>query len=584
MSTAPALRLVGTLAACAAVVVALSVAATAQTIPPPVTPPVVIGATVVPADRVASVVRELPRERALDSLHALYAVAGYLAPSIAIAGDSILLDEGRRFRVAAITFQSDSLGSLVRLGGFDESPYVGNPFSPGRTAEMLDAIVVAIGTRGYPLAVARVSALEIDDSAASVVPTIAVDAGERVVVSEIDVEGNTETERGLIIAAVAVRRGTPFSDDLARQVRARLERLDLFSEVSEPQLYRTDSGGYGILVRVVEGNPNTFDGILGYQPPERAGEQGSLTGHLNFALRNPFGDGRRFAVRFERSKPSQMLELRYGEPYFLRLPVDIEVRFQQRQEISSTAFPSYVQRSFTLDGSYGFLDAWSVRLGGAYDETIPELDTLRPCENQLLNSSSLATSLGIVFDTRTNPINPVSGALLSTSVTVGSKSIRAAPTCADSLVDDSEFRQRIVADLDAYMSLSGAFVVAAGVHGGVIRGNFLEQSDLFRVGGQSTIRGYREDEFRASRRIWSNVEMRVLLSRSSYAALFVDGGYASRPEDLLRLADAAEYWLLGFGVAAQIESPLGLIKFSYALSRDDSFDTGKVFVGLVNRF
>ena len=546
--------------------------------------PTVIGASIVPAERVAAIVRELPRERAVDSLHALYAAAGYLAPVVVVSGDSVVLSDGPRYRLAAPVFSPDSLAALVRLGGFDESPYVGNPFSPGRVTELLDAVVVALAARGYPLAVARLGDLTIDDSAATAAPTIAIETGERVLVSEIDVEGNTETDRGLIIAAVAVRRGTPFNDDLARQVRARLERLDLFAEVAEPQLYRTDSGGYGILVRVVEGTPNTFDGILGYQPPDRPGEQGSLTGHLNFALRNPFGDGRRFAVRFERSKPSQMLEVRYGEPWVFRLPIDIEVGFRQRQEIASIALPSYVQRSFTLDGSYGFLDAWSVRLGGSYDETLPELDTLRPCENQLLSSSSLGTSIGIVFDTRTNPINPVSGALLSTSVAIGSKSIRSTTDCSAELLGDAGFRQRIVADLDAFMSLGGALVVAASVHGGEIRGNFLEESDLFRIGGQSTVRGYREDEFRASRRVWGNLETRVLLSRTSFAALFVDGGYASRPEDVLRRVDAQEYWLLGYGVAAQIESPLGLIRFSFALSRDDSFDTGKVFVGLVNRF
>jgi outer membrane protein insertion porin family len=550
----------------------------------PATTPVVRGSAAVPAEQLALLFAMLPRDAALDSAHALYASAGYLSPTIDAVGDTITIDEGRRYHFASVTITPDSLSALARTGGFDESPYVGNPFSPGRANELLDAIVVAFGARGYPLAVARISDFVIDDSAATVAAQIAVDAGDRVVVTEIDVEGNTETDRGLIIAAAALRRGTPFNDELARQVRARLERLDLFAEVGEPQLYRTDSGGYGILVRVTEGSPNTFDGILGYQPPESIGAQGSLTGHLNVVLRNLFGTGRRVAVRFERSKPSQLLEVRYGEPYLFRLPLDIELGFRQRQEIASISLPSYVQRSLTVDASYGFLDAWSVRAGGAFEETLPELDTLRSCASQLLNSSVLQTSLGVVFDTRNSPINPTSGASFATSVAVGSKSIRNTSVCFDSTRSPSEFRQRIVVDLDAFMSLGGPFVVAAGVHGGEIRGNFLEESDLFRVGGQSTVRGYREDEFRASRRAWGNLEARVLLSRTSYAGLFLDGGYALRPDDPVRGTTAVEYWLLGYGVAAQVETPLGLIRFSYALGRDDTFETGKVFVGLVNRF
>ncbi|MBC8146027.1 MAG: BamA/TamA family outer membrane protein [bacterium] len=547
-------------------------------------PLTVRGATIIPSEQLASVVAALPRDAALDSLYAMYASRGNLGVTISLTSDTLDVVEGRRYAIGDVSITPDSLDATLRISGFDDSRFVDGAFSPERIDALLDAIVTAISSRGYPLAVARLASMNIDDTNARVAANIAIETGERVTVSDIDVEGNTETDRGLIIAAAAVRRGTPFTDDLARQVRARLVRLDLFSDVAEPQLYRTDSGGYGILVRVTEGNTNTFDGILGYQPPTSVGEQGSLTGHLNFQLRNPFGDGRRIAVRFERSKPSQLLEVRYGEPYLFRLPLDIEVGFRQRQELASFALPSYVQRSVNLDASYGFLDAWSVRGGGAYDETLPELDTTRDCATQLLNSSTLETSLGVAFDTRSNPINPTSGARLVTSVTVGSKSIRGAATCIDSLIPDSEFRQRIVADLEAYMSIAGPFVVAAGVHGGEIRGNFLEESDLFRMGGQSTVRGYLEDEFRVSRRLWSNVEARVILSGSSFVAAFIDGAYALRPVDQIRGTEAIEYWLLGYGVSAQIESPLGLVKFSFALSRDDSFDTGKVFVGLVNRF
>lgn len=552
--------------------------------PPPPPRITVHGATIFPSQQLADIAATLPDSLVLDSLYRLYASRGFLATKISRKSNSLLVDEGRRYSVGAIAIKPDSLVAAIRLSGFDESRYAHSVFTTEVMDALLDEVVGAISARGYPLAVARVASIAIDDSNAIVEPVVEVESGERVTVSEIDVVGNTETDRGLIIAAVAVRRGTPFTDELAGQVRARLVRLDLFSDVAEPQLYRTDSGGYGILVRVAEGNTNTFDGILGYQPPVAPGEQGSLTGHLNFSLRNPFGDGRRIAVRFERSKPSQMLEVRYGEPYLFRIPLDLELGFRQRQEIASIALPSYVQRTLTLDAAYGFLDAWSVRGGGAYDETLPEFDSTRDCTSQILNSSTLETSLGIAFDTRSNPVNPVSGARLVTSVTVGSKTIRSSTTCVDSLIAESEFRQRIVADLEAFMSITGPLVLAAGVHGGEIRGDFLESSDLFRLGGQSTVRGYLEDEFRVSRRLHGNLEARVILSGSSFVGVFVDAAYASRPEDRIRLTDAQEYWLMGYGVGAQIESPLGLVKFSFALSRDDSFDTGKVFVGLVNRF
>jgi hypothetical protein len=33
-----------------------------------------------------------------------------------------------------------------------------------------------------------------------------------------------------------------------------------------------------------------------------------------------------------------------------------------------------------------------------------------------------------------------------------------------------------------------------------------------------------------------------------------------------------------------LETPLGLVRLSFALGREDTFETGKVFIGLVNQF
>jgi outer membrane protein insertion porin family len=536
-------------------------------------------------------VRDIFRDRSLesgrDSLYAAYASAGFLNASVsADSASGISVVEGARFRIADLAVIPDSAAVLVRHAQSFPGDLAGQYFTTAIVDDALHRLVAALNSEGYPLASARLAAMNVSDSAAEVRLTFELQPGERVTISEIDVRGNTETSRDLIVTAAAVPRGQTFTDELARQVRARLIRLNVFSEVDEPQLYRTANGSYGLLLTVKEGSANTFDGILGYQPPGSGdtSQSGSLTGHLNFVLRNIFGTGRRIAVLFDKSKPSQQLEVRYGEPFILDLPLDAEVGYKLRQEALTSALPSYVQRALSADLYYGFVDAWSLRFGGAYEETIPELDSTRPCDQQLLNSSTLQTTIGVTGDSRSNPVNPVHGARFVTSVTVGTKKIRGVATCADSLVPPSEFRQQIEADLDAYMTIYGPFVLAAGVHGGIIRGSFLEESDLFRFGGQSSVRGYLENQFRASQRMSGTIEARVILAQTSYAALFFDGGYFLHPEDILRNASAFDQWIFGYGISAQIASPLGLIRLSFALSREDTFETGKVFLGLVNQF
>lgn len=524
-----------------------------------------------------------PSDSALAALQEAYANSGYLGASItfdSLAGVTIV--EGNRYAIERVRLQPDSVAALVEASGITAGEFSGRSFSASDVESITGRLIRALNDRGYPLASAGVAAIEVDDSARTVSLDIALESGARVRVSTIDVRGNSSTSRDLILTAAAVEPGAVFTDVLAAQIRSRLQRLNIFSEVGEPQLYRTDSGAYGLLLTVTEGRSNTFDGVIGYQPGTDSLGEGSLTGLVNVFF--IFGSGRRISLRWQKqSLTGSQLEFRYGEPFLLGLPLDLDLGYRQNQEETTPALLSYVQRFFTGDLYYGLTDAFSVRLGGAYEATIPQIDTTQPCFRQLLNSRTLETTIGIGYDTRSNPVNPVSGLLYSTTYSLGAKSVLGPSPCTTGIPAE-DTRQRVELDLDGYVTMFTSLVLAGGMHFGEIRGDLLEESDLFRFGGQSTVRGYAENIFRASRRAWGTLELRLLLSSSSYAALFFDGGYYRRPEEQLRSLPALEEWIYGYGVGAQIETAIGLVRLSYALGKPDDFSTGKVFFGLVNQF
>ncbi len=524
-----------------------------------------------------------PPDSALAALQEAYANSGYLGASIAfdsLAG--VTIAEGDRYTIERVRLLPDSVAALAEASGITAGEFSGRTFSAADVESITGRLIRALNDRGYPLASAGVAAIQVDDSARAVELDIALESGARVRIGAIDVRGNTSTSRNLILTAAAVEPGAVFTDVLAAQVRSRLQRLNIFSDVGEPQLYRTDSGAYGLLLTVTEGRSNTFDGVIGYQPGTDSLGEGSLTGLVNVFF--IFGSGRRISLRWQKqSLTGSQLEFRYGEPFLLGLPLDLDLGYRQNQEETTPALLSYVQRFFTGDLYYGLTDAFSVRLGGAYEATIPQTDTAQPCFRQLLNSRTLETTIGIGYDTRSNPVNPVSGLLYSTSYSLGAKSVLGPSPCTTGIPAE-DTRQRAEVDLDGYVTAFTSVVLAGGMHFGEIRGDLLEESDLFRFGGQSTVRGYAENTFRASRRAWGTVELRLLLSSSSYAALFFDGGYYRRPEDPLRGLPALEEWIYGYGVGAQIETAIGLVRLSYALGKPDDFSTGKVFFGLVNQF
>jgi outer membrane protein insertion porin family len=552
---------------------------------PAVSGPSITGAIFFTTDEI----RRMATGRIPDSMRVgiqgAYTSAGFLNANVSLDSlGNITITEGTRYTNGQVTVLPDTINSLLSGITFSPDRLQGEFFTAAVVDGYLQDLVGLLNDRGYPLAVARLTGIDINDSAHVVDLDIDVDRGERVVISEIDTRGNIETSRSLIVAAAAIEPNQPFTDELSQQVQSRLRRLNVFTDVAEPQLYRTDSGNYGLLITVTEGNTNTFDGIIGYQPAEGTDGKGEITGLVNVVLRNIAGTGRRFQVRGNwPTKTTRELEARYGEPFVFGFPLDIELGYRLRQEETTEFLLSYVQHYLSGDLYYGLTDEVSVRLGGAMEQTLPEVDTLQPCSKQLLDTRVLEMTLGLTYDTRSDRVNPLSGVRFGATYTIGSRDIRGPSPCDTGLVLSST-RQRNEVDMEGYLPIAGPFVLASGLHGGDIRGEVLQEADLFTFGGQSTVRGYRENLIRASRRVWGTIEARFILARTSYVAAFFDGGYYMRPADPLRNVLEEEQFIYGYGVAGQVETPLGLVRLSFALGKDDTFETGKVYVGLVNQF
>ena len=116
------------------------------------------------------------------------------------------------------------------------------------------------------------------------------------------------------------------------------------------------------------------------------------------------------------------------------------------------------------------------------------------------------------------------------------------------------------------------------------RSSAVELSDLFRLGGANTLRGYREGQFLGSRVAWSNLEYRLLAGQRSYAFGFTDVGYVltpDRPEVGLRKEELNR---IGYGIGLRVDTPLGLIGVSLAFGQGDTFSTAKLHIRLANEF
>ncbi|MGB9591756.1 MAG: BamA/TamA family outer membrane protein, partial [Candidatus Kryptoniota bacterium] len=206
--------------------------------------------------------------------------------------------------------------------------------------------------------------------------------------------------------------------------------------------------------------------------------------------------------------------------------------------------------------------------------------------NNYLVFQSTTTNLGLggTYDTRNDIYNPTYGALYETQFKFGRKTIYGPPSLITTLAQNSVYIQHLTIDLSMYHEIFHRQVAAISVHAAQVIGNELDQTDLYRIGGTNTIRGYLERQFIASRATWTNLEYRYITEQRSYIFAFLDAGYIMRPADPIAHIPQKQFFLYGYGIGAQIETGFGILKASFALARGESFTEGKIHFGIINQF
>lgn len=570
-----------------------SAAQAVQQPPPVVRSWEIVGNQAVPGDSIRSWVMLRPgsawtstvHQADLDRIRSRYRAEGFLEAKIladevrpttdSTAVDvSITLQENRRAVVGLVritgtgTIEEAEVRSALGL-------ITGEAFSVASFEEGIRQILRSYERNGLPLAKAAITEFDLQerDGNLAVDVTIAIEEGPEALVTGAKVSGNERTREEVITRELRLGHGRPFDPDLPARVRRTLERLDIFSSVSEPEYYVQPDGSLGLAISIREGNTNRFDGAVGYVPAAVEGQTGTVTGLLEFGFKNLFGTGRRLDARWRRiDRMSQDLALRYKEPWLFGLPVSAAGSFAQRKQDSS-----YVQRGFDLIAELMITDEFSLALSFATTSVVPgQLATPAVTKN-----SSTGFALSVLYDSRDRPIASTGGALFQTSYERGSKRIEAGPL---SPLAASESRDRITADVEAYFLIRRPHVIAVAAHGRDIRTGALEVSDLYRLGGARTLRGYGEDQFMGSRVVWTNLEYRFLAGNRSYLYGFFDWGYVAVLAGDSSPLDESELRPYGYGAGLLVETILGIVDVSIAAGEDDTFSTAKFHLRLINEF
>ena len=487
--------------------------------------------------------------------------------------------EGTRVRTGEITIEGNHLLStsdLRRTLGLRK----GTPFSQTAFERGIDKLLALYSERGYPKVEIEPTDFHLSEEQGKVDLRLQIREGVQVRIGAVKLTGLQKTKPEVVLRELPVQAGDIFDQREIDQSFHRLVNLGYFYEVS-PSLLEEGKTPAEIIfnAKVTEARTGRFSGVIGYAPPTTEFEGApQLTGVIEATETNLLGTGRG-ANFLWKSGLLRTLRIGYAEPWAFGKPIKIRLEYSQLEQRNQFTNAESNERATAVSVGARFRRLFEGSLGFSYkrigfptdDISLSTTSPLIPspitdmADPALQSGVKYGVTLGLTRDSRDYFLNPTRGRLdhVAFEFSRGDFKLR-----------------KLWIDLRGYFPTWRRQVIAVGLHGAAAWGDNIPPTELFYLGGANTLRGYDEDWFFGPRRVYANIEYRLLVGRTSQFFVFTDLGTVTQVDqptvfDPLRV---------GFGFGMRLESKGGLLRMDYGLAEGRSVLEGKIHVNLGTSF
>ncbi|HKJ32359.1 MAG TPA: POTRA domain-containing protein [Balneolales bacterium] len=483
-------------------------------------------------------------------------------------------NRGLRYRIGSLNITSDADSDSAEILPHWHPRYLfkSKPYSQKLLEEGINHLIQFYEDHGYALVKVFISNFKIDPSNRSVHIQLRVHRGGRIIVSGVMITNVHKNDPDYLARITGIKDSSLVTPHLLATGRTNLQNSNLFDEVGKGDIVKEDNRYY-VEYRVKERNPNSFDLLVGYVP--NPGRGGTIVGNGELLLRNAIWNGSKLNLSFNRlQKYVTKLNIGFSKEWLLNIPLGVGMNFHFLQQDSS-----YQVRNLKFNGSYNINSATQVlaifrRQTVAVNSNIINLPPV-------LSGNGTYGGLGLNYQNVDNLLVPRHGMKLSIMIQSGLKRISDNSQIQDTT--RSRIHQKILQfNMQPYFNPFRRQVFTLSIHAYFIESDGYTESDLIRFGGAKSLRGYREDQFMASRMLWGDAEYRYLLDPTSYAFIFGAEGTYLRPRISIGNKTVAKTvgWLHSFGFGFAFQTKLGQLKITYAKSPQDTFSNAKIHISI----
>lgn len=421
---------------------------------------------------------------------------------------------------------------------------------------------------GYILA--KITDMNIDKNG---ILTLKVNEG---ILEGYKVKGNTKTKERVILREMRQKPGEPFNSKLARRSMQRVYNLGFFEDVNIKMNPGVDPNAVIMELDVTEKRTGSFGIGAGYSSED------GVIGMVSIGDTNFRGTGDAISLSYETSgddTDAHGYTFSYRRPWLDSKETVGTFRIYNRTyeyddydesgDLKETYMRKYSGGELTFGRPVSEYSTNYLTLRNRKDSYVKHVDDGNLGDRSTpayegWRRDNFGTTRSVTFehvtDTRDNVYNPMSGSRLSLSGEFAG------------FGGDFSF-QKYTVDGQRYVRAGRSQVFALRARYGVGTGD-ISEFNQYRVGGQGSLRGYREDQFRGDREFLGTVEYRFPVVKKVQGALFTDWGGAwdsgLTPDDLHA----------SVGVGISLTTPIGPLRFDYGWGEDGGrvhFNVGSTF-------
>ena len=371
------------------------------------------------------------------------------------------------------------------------------------------------------------------------------------------VKGNKKTKDRVILREMRQKPGEPFNANMARRSMQRVYNLGYFEDVNVKMNPGIEPNAVIMEIDVKEKRTGSFGIGAGYS------SQDGMVGMISISDTNFRGVGDTISISYEMSgddTDARGYTFMYRRPWLDKKETAGTLRLYNRTyeyddydangNHKESFMRKYAGGEFTLSRPMSEYSTNFITLRNRKDEYVKHTETGNAGDrsgDMVWRKKNFGTTRSItlehVTDTRDNVYEPTMGARASISAEFAG------------FGGDFSFRKYTISDTH-YFKVGHAQVFAVRGQYGIGSGSISEYNQ-YRVGGQDTIRGYREDQFRGDRMALASIEYRFPIVSKVTGALFTDFGGA---------------WDSGFkpsnmhgsvGIGLGLNTPIGPLRLDY---------------------